>query len=110
MTIPVVLAAQLNNENYVKGMPTGDLVKHTRKFPPLQSRSLEWGVYAVYIGNGYFLADESGDELSVLHIPPLASRESTEGWSIPSFPFFEGSTYAAYPPEDVIAVTEEGER
>lgn len=90
-----------------KWFNAGDLVKHTRKLPALQP--LDWGsgFNAEYFGNGYFIADESDNGLFVLHIPPLASSKSIEGWRIPSFPF-EIYTYAAYPPKNVIAVTEEG--
>ena len=78
-----------------------------RELPP--NRFLGWGA-ARYLGNGY-LASDSAEEsgLAFLYIPPIASQKPVESWTIPpfSFPVLD---YAAYPPENLLAVPEINEK
>lgn len=82
-----------------------DIAKNTREIPP--SLSLGWS-NANHLGNGYLVSDSEGRRgLAFLHIPPIASQESVEGWNIPPFSF-DILGYAVYPPANVLAVTERG--
>ena len=84
------------------------MVETPLKSPPGQSA--HWLDNANYLGNG-LLAVDSAEQNSItfLHIPPVASRKPVEGWSIPPFTFGI-SGYAAYPPENVLAVAERREK
>ena len=72
------------------------------------SRSSGWGV-ARYLGNGHlaFISVERSG-LAFLHVPSPASRKPVEGWDIPTFSF-DIFDYATYPPENVLAVAEQGD-
>jgi len=83
------------------------MVKVTQELPP--SRSAGWSA-AKYLGNGH-LATNSVERngLTFLRIPTVASRKPVETWSIPPFAFGIFG-YAVYPPENILAVAERGER
>ena len=81
------------------------MVRSTPELPP--SQSADWGK-AKNLGNGYLGVHSAGrNGLAFLRIPPVASRKPVEDWSIPPFTF-NISGYAAYPPENVLAVAERG--
>ena len=82
------------------------MTKSTQKL--LSTRSSGWD-HAKYLGNGYLASSSvEPDGLAFLHIPPVASQKPVESWSVPplSFDIFD---YAAYPPENVLAVAERRE-
>ena len=86
------------------------MVKSTRELLPPQP--LLWENLS-YLGHGHVasICEVVGydDVLSFLHIPPLASRKVIKDWEISPVPF-EIVDYAAYPPENVIAIPEFEER
>ena len=94
-------------EGYARKWSGGaDMVKRTTKLPPIQS--LGWDS-AEYFGDGHLATDSVEDDgVTFLHIPPVTSQKPVESWSIPPFPF-DVFGYAVYPPENVIAVAEQGE-
>jgi len=77
------------------------------ELPPGQP--LGWG-RATYFGNGH-LATSSvwRGGLGFLCVPPVASHNPVEGWTIPPFAY-DVFDYAVYPPENVITVAERGEK
>ena len=82
-------------------------VKSTQKLPPSQSAG--WN-YAKYLGNGHLVSySMERDGLAFLHIPSVASRKPIECWSFPPTPFgiFD---YAVYPPENLIAAADGGDK
>lgn len=84
-----------------------DTIKSTKELPPVQS--VDW-VDAKYFGHGYLASgSRERNDLTFLHVPPIASEKPVEGWSIPSFTY-KVFDYAAYPPENLLAVVERGER
>ena len=50
-----------------------------------------------------------GDCLGFLRVPPVASRRPIEWWDVPPLPF-DVRAFAAYPPDNILAVAEEKER
>jgi len=83
------------------------VVKTPLKLPPGQFTC--WGD-ARYLGDGHLATDSAhGNGLTFLRIPPVASGKPVEDWSIPPLTF-EILGYAAYPPENVLAVAEQGEK
>ena len=83
------------------------VIKSVWKLPPTQP--IVWG-RAEYFGNG-LLASRASEihGLTLLHIPQVASQTPIGSWSIPPSPF-DVFGYAVYPPENVIAVAEQGVR
>ncbi|KAF9649096.1 hypothetical protein BDM02DRAFT_1994298 [Thelephora ganbajun] len=83
------------------------ITKSTYELPPTQSSGWD---NAKYFGNGLLVSSSSKDnDLAFLHVPPVASRKSVESWTISPLPFTI-MCYAAYPPENVIAVAESKEK
>ena len=95
-------------EEYAQRWTGGlDLVKSTKA--PLSRQFVERG-NAAYFGNGHLAIDPvERNGLTFLRIPPPASQKPVEGWNIPPFAY-DIVGYAAYPPENVIAVAERGEK
>jgi len=88
---------------------TASLVKTIHELPPNRCSS-GWRA-AKYCGNGLLVAGPDTDtRIAFLLVPPVASNKPIEDWDIPS-PLLPGqiSHRAAYLPENVIAVSEEGE-
>ena len=83
------------------------VVESTKGLPPVQS--VGW-VYADYFGDGY-VASRSIERngRTFLRIPPVASQKPVEGWTIPPFAY-DVFDYAVYPPGNVLAVAERGEK
>ena len=80
------------------------MVKTAHEFYPPQLLSTWMDVK--YSGNGLFVSYPSKDEgPTFFRVPPVTSRKPPETWSIPPFPF-RPAGYAAYPPENVVAVAE----
>ncbi|KAF9782631.1 hypothetical protein BJ322DRAFT_165740 [Thelephora terrestris] len=80
-----------------------DMVKTTHAFYPAKSSS--WTT-AKYSGNGLFVSYPWKDEgLTFLYVPPVTSQRPPKTWSIPQFSF-RAASYAAYPPENVVAIAE----
>ena len=83
------------------------MIKTPLKLPPGQSAPWD---KAKYLGNGHLAVDSAQrNGLDFLRIPPVAGQGLVEGWSIPPLTF-EIFGYAAYPPENVLAVAERGEK
>ena len=49
------------------------------------------------------------DSLGLLRVPPVTSRKPIEWWKIPPLPF-NPKAFAAYPPDNILALAEEKER
>ena len=83
---------------------TASLVKSTHELPS------RWRT-AEYSGNGLLVTGSDTDaRVSFLLVPPVASQKPIEDWDIPSASLpGRISRRAVYLPENVVAVSEEGE-
>ena len=92
-----------------KWSDAASFVKSILKLPPGRFANL---AYHEHLGDGFLVStswEEKYTALSFLRIPPVASRKPLESWSIPPFSFAT-MDYAAYLPEDVVAVVERNEK
>ena len=60
-------------------------------------------------GNLIAFCDLPDDSLTFLRLPPVTGQRSVERWSTPPFPF-SVKAFAAYTPDNILAIAEDGRR
>ena len=75
---------------------------------PLEHPFAGWRQTMVVGRNIFAILADQPTAIDFLHVPPTTSRQPSERWSIPNFPFV-ALRYATHPPEDILVVAEETE-
>ena len=98
---------KLCKEHKYKWSNAGRVVKTIHGLPEELSLKRH---FATTLGWGLIVYRNKGDgRLSFLRPPPITSKRPIEWWSVPPFPF-SLDVFVAYPPDDLLVVTEENQQ